>query len=283
MITRQTDALIGRRSSSPTLRRRDFLYLLGCASLPVAACAPGMQPTRDPNAPKQLRVGVSGNNAPLIYQAGRGDFQGVEGSFARMLGNEIGREVRFVAMRFDRLIPALRNDEIDIIMSGMTVTSQRQSLVAFTKPYMVSGQAILVRNARANFFENPGILFLSPFRIGVEQGAIGETLASRLHAESTVVPFTNPERAARALLADRVDVVLHDAPVLWHVAARNPSADHQLIPRLLATETLAWAVRRGNDDLLRSANAALSKWRANSTLHRTLVSHMPHYQILERM
>lgn len=265
------------------MKTRDFLYLLAGAALPIPSCAPGTSATQDPNAPSPLRVGVSGDNAPLIFESGRGRFSGVEASFATMLGEELGREVRFVSMRFDRLIPALQRAEIDIIMSGMTVTAQRRTLVDFTSPYMASGQGLLVRNARANLFQDPQLLFISPFRIGVEQGAIGEAVALRAHADSTVVRFTTPARAASALLADRVDVVLHDAPVLWNITARNPSADHRVIPRLLSNETLAWAVRRGDSKLLGQANSAVAKWRKNGMLDRTLRSYMPNYQILQRL
>jgi ABC-type amino acid transport substrate-binding protein len=186
-------------------------------------------------------------------------------------------------MRFDRLIPALQRGEIDIIMSGMTVAAQRRSLVDFATPYMASGQGLLVRNAKANLFQDPQLIFISPFRIGVEQGSIGQAVALRAHPDSTVVPFATPERAASALLADRVDMVLHDAPVLWHLTARNPSADYRVIPRLLSNETLAWAVRRGDSELLRQANSALAKWRKNGMLDRTLRSYMPNYQILQRL
>lgn len=265
------------------MKTRGFLRLLAAAALPFPSCGPVSSASQDPNAPPPLRVGVSGNNAPLIFEAGRGDFGGVEGSFARMLGEELGREVRFVPMRFDRLIPALQRGEIDIIMSGMTVTAQRRSLVDFTTPYMASGQGLLVRNAKVNLFQDPRLLFISPFRIGVEQGAIAETLALRLHADSTVVPFPTPDRAARALLSDRIDVVLHDAPVLWHLTARNPTADYRVIPRLLSNETLAWAVRRGDSQLLGKANSAIAKWRANGMLDRSLRSYMPQYRILEEM
>lgn len=265
------------------MKTRNFLCLLAGAALPLPSCAPGSSATQDPNAPPPLRVGVSGNNPPLIFESGRGVFSGVEAAFAKMLGEELGRQVRFVSMRFDRLIPALQRGEIDIIMSGMTVTEQRRSLVEFTNPYMASGQGILVRNAKTNLFQNPQLLFISPFRIGVEQGGIGQTLALRVHPDSTVVPFATPARAASALLSDQVDVVLHDAPVLWHLTALNPTADHRVIPRLLSNETLAWAVRRGDSELLRKTNSALAKWRASGMLDRTLRSHMPNYQILERL
>jgi len=265
------------------MKIRDFLCLLGCAALPLPSCAPGSSAKLDPNAPPPLRVGVSGNNAPLIFESGRGEFCGVEAAFARMLGEELGRQVRFVPMRFDRLIPALQRGEIDIIMSGMTATAQRRSLVEFATPYMASGQGLLVRNARASLFQDPQLLFISPFRIGVEQGAIGEVLALRVHAKSTVVPFATPDRAATALLSDRVDVVLHDAPVLWHTTARNPTADYLVIPRLLSSETLAWAVRRGDSQLLGKVNSAIAKWCANGMLDRTLRSHLPHYQIFQQL
>jgi ABC-type amino acid transport substrate-binding protein len=280
MLTLKTDA---DTNNSHLMKTRVFLCLLAAAALPLPSCAPGSSAARDPNAPPPLRVGVSGDNAPLIFESGRGQFAGVEAEFARMLGDELGRQVRFVSMRFDRLIPALQRGEIDIIMSGMTVTKQRRSLVDFTTPYMVSGQGLLVPNARANLFQDPQLLFISPFRIGVQQGAIGQAVASRLHPDSTVVPFTTPDRAAAALLSDRVDVVLHDAPVLWHITARNPTAEYRVVPRLLANETLAWAVRRGDSELLGKANAAIAKWRANGMLSRTLRSYMPNYGILKRL
>jgi ABC-type amino acid transport substrate-binding protein len=117
----------------------------------------------------------------------------------------------------------------------------------------------------------------------VQQGAIGEAVALRAHANTTVVPFATPDRAASALLSDRVDVVLHDAPVLWHITARNPSADYRVIPRLLTNENLAWAVRRGDSQLLRQANSAIAKWQTNGALSSTLRRHMPNYQILRNL
>jgi polar amino acid transport system substrate-binding protein len=198
-----------------------------------------------------------------------------------MLGTELGREVQFRPMRFDRLITALQSGDIDIIMSGMTVTAQRRSLVEFTNPYMASGQALLVRNSRVSLFQDPRLIFMSPFRIGVQQGAIGEAVALRAHVASTVVPFATADRASSALLSGQIDFVLHDAPVLWHITARNPTADFRVIPRLVTTENLAWAVRRGDSELLKQANAALAKWRKNGMLSRNLRNHMPHYQLLQ--
>ena len=265
------------------MKLRDVLFALASAALLLPACTNTPARSQDPNAPQPLRVGVSGHNAPLIYEAGRGKFDGVEATFATMLGQELGRPVQFVQMPFDKLIPAVQRGEVDILMSGMTVFAQRKTLVDFTSPYMVSGQALLVRSADASNFEDPRILYLTAYRIGVEKGSVGNVLAQRVNPNSTVVQYSTPAKAADALRAGKVDVVIHDAPVLWRLTADNPTAGTLVIPNLLAKETLAWAVRRGDTTLLKQANAALAKWRANGTLNRTLRTYMPNYDIIERL
>jgi ABC-type amino acid transport substrate-binding protein len=255
-----------------------FLFILTSLVFLVSGCANSVP--QDPNAPAPLRVGVSGDNAPLIYEAGRGNFAGVEADFAKMLGKELGREVRFVRMPFDRLIPAVQRGEVDILMSGLTVIDQRKTLVDFTNPYMTSGQALLVLNSSGTKFDDPRLIFLVPFRIGAEKGSVGQLLAQRSNPRSSTVAYPTPAKAAKALAAGKVDLVIHDAPVLWRISADNPTAPYRIVPELLTRESLAWAVRRGDSTLRKQANAALGKWRANGTLDRTLRAYMPRYDLL---
>lgn len=260
------------------MKARDFLLSLAALSLWFTGCANSVP--QDPNAPPPLRVGVSGGNAPLIYEAGRRNFAGVEADFARMLGQELGREVKFVSMSFDRLLPAVQRGEVDIVMSGLTVIDQRKTLVDFTEPYMTSGQALLVPADSGSKFDDPRLIFLSPFRIGVENGSVGHLIAQRAHSGSSTSTYSSPTKAARALDSGRVDVVIHDAPVLWRITADNPTASYKIAPALLSRETLAWAVRRGDANMRQQANAALAKWRKNGSLNRTLRTHMPRYDLL---
>ncbi|MFK7852233.1 MAG: substrate-binding periplasmic protein [Akkermansiaceae bacterium] len=247
--------------------------------LSLSGCAPTT--SQDPNAPAALRVGVSGDNAPLIYKAGGRDFAGAEADFAKMLGQELGREVKFVSMPFDRLLPAVQRGEVDIVMSGLTVIAQRKTLVDFTDPYMNSGQAILVPTASGTLFDDPRLIFISPYRIGVEEASVGSLLAQRTHQNSVTVPYSTPTKAANALAKGKVDIVIHDAPVLWRITADNPSAPYKVVPNLISRESLAWAVRRGDTNLRKQANAALAKWRKNGTLDGILRTHMPRYDMIQ--
>ena len=95
------------------------------SSVVSAGCAPKKRPSPE-QAP--LRVGLATNYPPLAFEE-NGVVKGIEIDFAEQLSEESGTEVSILTMPWERLIPALRDGQIDIIMSGMSVTDARRKLV----------------------------------------------------------------------------------------------------------------------------------------------------------
>src|SRR6266705_668353 len=91
-----------------------------------------------------LRVGITPNLPPLAFEQ-IGKIVGIEADFAQQLVKELGREVKFIELDWEKQIPALLDGKTDIVMSGMTVTKTRQFRVNFCRPYLRSGQMALVR------------------------------------------------------------------------------------------------------------------------------------------
>jgi ABC-type amino acid transport substrate-binding protein len=98
--------------------------------------------------PTPMRVGVAPVFPPVIYKEG-GKIVGIEADQAQALGAELGRLVKFVELKWEELIPALVDGEIDIIMSDMSVTPARELRIAFAKPYLGISQIPLVRREDA--------------------------------------------------------------------------------------------------------------------------------------
>jgi polar amino acid transport system substrate-binding protein len=46
-------------------------------------------------------------------------------------------------MPFSKLFPALKAGEVDMVISGMTITQERDRSLSFVRPYYVSGKGIL--------------------------------------------------------------------------------------------------------------------------------------------
>ncbi len=230
-----------------------------------------------------LRVGVAATGHPYAYKGSGGQLAGLEIDFARKLAADHGMEVQLQRMNFDKLLPALQSGKVDIIMSGMTITAQRQSLARFTQPYMKSGQAIMLRTADLNTYVYPEIIYLLEKPIGVESGTIGDLLVQRKAPQATRLVFSSPQKGLAALKSGKIDAFVNDAPMVWNMAARNQAQGITAVPKLLTKEYLAWAVRRGDDDLLTKANSSLAKWRSDGTLNAMLTKYMPNYQVLQRM
>ena len=132
--------------------RRIQFWFAGIACIAALACASQVRATDaapGTAAQDELRVGIAGNYPPLAFKQD-GELAGIEVEFARQLGTELGLTIRLVELPFPDLIPALLANRIDVIMSGMSITPEREKLVSFTDSYLRVGQMRLMRRADAD-------------------------------------------------------------------------------------------------------------------------------------
>ena len=82
----------------------------------------------------EFRVGVSGNQPPFVVKSKSGELIGYEIDVANLLANAMNVELTLVEKTFAELLPALEAGEVDAVMSGMTMTPERNLRVAFVGP-----------------------------------------------------------------------------------------------------------------------------------------------------
>ena len=120
--------------------------LLGCQALGTRPLAPQEGHLSRVLARKELRVGLSAAQPPLNMKNRAGEMMGLEVELAEALAHSMNLEVRFVERPFAELLHALEDDEVDLVISGVTITPERNARVAFAGPYMVSGKSLLTRS-----------------------------------------------------------------------------------------------------------------------------------------
>lgn len=242
------------------------LCVAGCLSRPHAATLP---PRSD-----LLRVGVTADAPPVIYREG-GRVTGLEADLARALGRELGKEVRFVELPWDDQIPALIDGRTDIIMSGMSVTQTRRSDIAFSDPYMAGGLMALVRQEDADEFAGPFAFITAAKRVAVQKETTGDYFVRKYMTKAGRHAYDTVTEAFQALKAGRVDMMIHDSPVVWQEAAENPSSGIVVARPRLTVEYYAWAVRPADKQLLDAVDAALDRWKDDGTLERMVRRWVP--------
>ncbi|MEZ5502242.1 MAG: transporter substrate-binding domain-containing protein [Halioglobus sp.] len=221
-----------------------------------------------------LRAGVSADYPPLVYKQ-EGRIVGIEADNARAVGGIIGHDITLVDMPFEKLIPALQAGEIDLIMSGMSVTPERSQQVLFTDSYMEVGQMAIMLTDKVAQFGQPWSIFRPGVRVGVEPGTTGAEFAAGELKEAQVKFFDNPEAAFAGLRSDAIDLFIHDAPTSWQLANTAENSDLISLYAPLTHEQLAWAVRKDDQRLADSLNTALRTMKGNGTLRYILNRWIP--------
>jgi polar amino acid transport system substrate-binding protein len=207
-----------------------------------------------------LRVGVSLTYAPLIFEED-GKIVGIEADLARLVGDALGRRIVFERYPFTQLIGALERGEIDVIMSGMSITPERSERIRFTMSYMQLGQLALIRSndiarfGRIHLIRRPGV------RVGYKRGTTGEQFVATQLTRSRSFAFDSVDAGVRSLRAGRIDYFIHDAPTVWRLAGDPTSRDLQGLYHPLTDEHLAWAVRVDDTKLLRLLNTTLAHFK----------------------
>jgi len=267
--------MLGRNSRTAVTLALTLLALAGCRTGSGRPAAPsGVAPTSPP-----LRVGVTPSSPPFAFRQG-GELVGLEVDFARALAAALGRPLVFREVDWEDQIPTLLAGQTDVIMSGMTITPARQIRMAFSDPYLSSGLLAVVRREDRDRYPDGKTVLRRARAIGVVSGTTGERLV-REHARSASVSvYPTPAAGVLELQQQRVDAVVHDAPVLlWFVSGHEAVLAPVLDP--LNREELGWGLRLSDGDLRAAANGALARWREDGTRERILSHWIPYLSRLE--
>ena len=229
--------------------------------------------TIDPD-PSILRVGISPRSQPVIFKQGD-QIMGIEADYAKQLGTALNREVVFVEVPWAKLIDALEQNKIDIIMSNMTITAPRSIRINFATPYLQSGLSALFVRGRHEPSGLIGSTILNQTRnIGYVKDTTGEFYCLQRFTRGTLQGYKDTDAAIQAMLNGKIDMFVHDAPMIWWRSSMN---ERELVafPEVLNVEPVAWGIGRHNSELLDEVNTLLAQWEKDGTSRKIVNNWLP--------
>jgi polar amino acid transport system substrate-binding protein len=116
-----------------------------CQSLPAATGYPAPGRLQRIVDSGELRVGVSADLPPLNMKNEQQEIVGFEIDLVTALAAAMDLEVRFVEKPFPDLLATLEDGQVDLVISGLTMTPERNTRVAFAGPYFISGTSIVTK------------------------------------------------------------------------------------------------------------------------------------------
>lgn len=194
-----------------------------------------------------LKVGMSANQPPMTMQNREGGLMGFDVDLAKALASAMQVKLDIKVMPFGDLLEALENDEIDMVLSGMSITPQRTEQVSFVGPYMMSGKSILTRNDVLAKVTSTDEFNRADLKLLALENSTSAIFAGKVAPEATLVEVKSYDDGVKMLIDGKADAMVADMPMCILSVLRYPEAGFATLDRPLTVEPIGIAISR--DDL----------------------------------
>jgi len=207
----------------------------------------------------ELRVGFEAGYMPFEMTNKKGRFVGFDIDMAKEMAKAMG--VKFVPANtaWDGIIPSLITDKFDIIMSGMTVTQERNLKINFANPYIIVGQTILINKKDKSKIKSYKDLNNPKYIVTSKLGTTGEQAVQRLIPKCTYKSFETEPEAALEVVNGKADAFVYDLPYCVVFMAQQGAGKLVFLDKPFTYEPLAWAIRKGDPDFMNWLNNFLNQ------------------------
>jgi polar amino acid transport system substrate-binding protein len=218
---------------------------------------------------KKIRVGFESGYMPFEMTNTKGEYIGFDIDMGKDLAKAMGVEYEAVNTAWDGIIPALNTDKVDIIISGMTCTQQRNLSVNFTDPYIVVGQAILLNKKHEGVVKSYKDLNDPKFVVTSKLGTTGEQAVQRMIPRATYKSFEMENEAGLEVVSGNADATVYDLPMILILQAQHGEGKTIVLEEPFTFEPLAMAVRKGDPDFLNFLNNFIRQYKNDGRWQRS--------------
>ena len=240
---------------------RRFLPILLSGLTLLAGCGKG----RSPAETKPLIVGMDLSYPPFETINAEGKPSGISVDLATALGDYLHRPVRIENIPFTGLIPSLLTGKIDLIISSMTDTPEREKTIAFSDPYLTIGLAALAgKNATLSTVDT---IDSSRRTVAVRQGTTAQVWAQEHLKNSKVLVLDKESSAVLEVVQGKADAFLYDQMSVWKNQKEHPA---ETIALLTPFQAEHWAIglRPRDTELREQVNAFQKSYRTSGGFER---------------
>ena len=177
---------------------------------------------------------------------------------------EVGHfKVEYKHQPWESLFAALKNGDVDMLASAVTINDERKQTMAFTDPYFEITQVILVpQNKEIKSVED----LKKARKVGVVTGNTGDTAVSKILGSNSdkIARFENVTLVIKELENGGLDAVVSDSAVVGNYLKNNGNKGFTMVAVPdFEVEHYGIAVRKDDEATLKVLNDALKQVRAS--------------------
>ena len=244
-------------TTSLTILRRTLLAVSA-----AALCVPAMAELADIKSAGKLRVGIDFGAPFYGYVDDKMKPVGSDVEAAELLAKDLGLQLEIVNTTNSSRIPNLLSNKVDLIISSLSITPERQKAVDFSIPY----GAIQAAVGAPKSLKLTSIEDLAGKTVAVTRGGPQDKIVTERAPQAKVVRFDDESASITAAATGQADIVAITPPIIAAIAKKNPSRDFET-KFILQSYQLGVAMRKGQPELMAAVNGWIKTNLANGKLN----------------
>ena len=216
----------------------------------------------------ELRIGLDAGYLPFEMLDKKGNFIGFDVDLAKEMAKAMGVKLTIVNTDYDGIIPALLTDKFDVILSGMTVTQERNLQINFADPYIVVGQAMLLSKKLEGTISSYKDLNDPKYTVASRIGTTGEMATKRLMPKAVYKSFDKEADGAMEVANGNADAFVYDLPFCVVFMAQQGGKNLVLMDKPFTYEPLGMGIKKGDPDFLNWLNNFMRQIKADGRYDR---------------
>lgn len=214
----------------------------------------------------ELRIGTTGNQPPFSMKSKTGELIGYEIDLAKALAKTMGVKLTLVELPFSELISAVKSGKVDAVMSGMTMTPERNLNVLFAGPYTISGKTILTKGRLAEEISAATDANMKKYKIVSLKGSTSSEFVKELMPKHELIAVDNYNAGVAMLLDGKADALVADKPICVITLMKNQGKDLVISDKPLSIEPIGMALPSDDPQFLNLVQNYIATLQLSGTL-----------------
>lgn len=218
-----------------------------------------------PDTAPTIKVATTGTMPPFSFQDDYGNMQGIDIDSIRAIGEEQGFKVEFYKETWQNMFDTVETGGRDLAISGISYKDDRAVKYGLSAPYFFNPSSIMYKNTdlKINRIDD-----LQGMHVAAMEGSKQEDQLRAMGRYSELTTRSTAYLLFEDLMQDKVDVILHDLPILQFTAKNHPEYDVTIVAYEGEDNPSAQQVilmAKGNKDLISKVDEGIAKLKQKGT------------------
>ncbi len=217
----------------------------------------------------ELKIGVAAEPYPPFSSPNSsGEWEGWEIEIMDAVCAAAELDCVLTPVAWDGIIPSLTGKQIDVIMSSMSITEERQKTIDFSDPYY-NTPAVIVADKAVDVEATPESL--AGKIVGVQASTIHQTYAQEYFTDSEIRVYQTQDEANQDVFSGRIDATQADSIAMADfVESETGAACCEIKGSVAHDEAILGSgvgagIRKGDDDIRAAINKGIAALKEDGT------------------